>query len=110
MPRSRRLLVAYAVACVMGVVLQPGKTAATFNGFTIAPAYSTAPIPVAEVFGQFNSDQYMDLAVVSSGEGEISIFLGNGNGTFQTPNCSKKPGLCPIVSTNPTSQHPVSIV
>jgi hypothetical protein len=40
--------------------------------------------PTALVAGDFNGDGIPDLAVVNSGEGTVSVLLGNGDGTFRT--------------------------
>jgi hypothetical protein len=41
--------------------------------------------PTSVVVGDFNGDGNQDLAVLSaSGTGSVNIYLGNGNGTFQT--------------------------
>ena len=45
--------------------------------------YSTGRNPVSLVVGDFNQDSHVDLAVTNAGSDSISIFLGNGNGTFQ---------------------------
>ncbi|CAF3868932.1 unnamed protein product [Rotaria sp. Silwood1] len=39
--------------------------------------------PYAVVVGDFNNDRHLDLAVANRNGGYLSIFLGNGNGTFQ---------------------------
>jgi hypothetical protein len=49
---------------------------------------STAPIgtensPYAIVAGDFNGDGKLDLAIANSGSNNVSVFIGNGNGTFQ---------------------------
>jgi hypothetical protein len=33
----------------------------------------------------FDNDAKLDLAVANSGDNTVSVLLGNGNGTFQTP-------------------------
>ena len=40
--------------------------------------------PVAVVAGDFNQDGNQDLAVANSGSNDVSVLLGNGDGTFQT--------------------------
>ncbi len=50
----------------------------------------TASIPVGKApqsiaTGDFNGDNLLDLATVNSSSDDVSILLGNGNGTFQTP-------------------------
>jgi hypothetical protein len=41
----------------------------------------TAPGPVA--LGDFNGDGKQDMAVLNLGSGNVSILLGNGDGTFR---------------------------
>ena len=50
----------------------------------------TASIPVGKApqgiaTGDFNGDDLLDLATVNSTSDDMSILLGNGNGTFQAP-------------------------
>jgi hypothetical protein len=48
-------------------------------------SFATAPgNPVAAVAGDFNNDGKLDLAIVVERVGEVSILLGNGDGTFQS--------------------------
>jgi len=44
--------------------------------------FNTGNAPVSSLAYDFNSDGNMDLAVVNSGSNTVSIFLGNGDGTF----------------------------
>jgi DNA-binding CsgD family transcriptional regulator len=48
-----------------------------------AVAFSTSPLPNSVAVGDFNRDGRPDLAVVNANSNEISIMLGNGDGTFQ---------------------------
>lgn len=74
--------------------------------FTAAPSsplmLPSGASPTSIAVGNFNSntDSYPDLAVVNSAANTVSIFLGNGDGTFQTP----------PVTTLVTGATPTSIV
>ena len=59
----------------------PGATAQVqFSGPTDYPV-GTAPGTVA--VGDFNGDGKLDIAVINTGSGDVSILVGNGDGTFQ---------------------------
>ena len=57
--------------------------------FTAAPSspllLPSGASPTSIAVGDFNGDGFADLAVVNMGANTVSIFLGNGDGTFQTP-------------------------
>jgi hypothetical protein len=62
------------------IIVQLSKGDGTFDRL-IRPAGVN---PQAVAVGDFNSDQKPDLATANDGE-NLSIFLGNGNGTFKDP-------------------------
>jgi hypothetical protein len=76
----RILMLLVSVSCPAG--------AATL-GFKPAVSYPVGTSPVAVVVGDFNGDAKIDLAVANAGDptlgddGNVSILLGNGDGTFQ---------------------------
>ena len=73
---------------------QPARTFAVGGGLTVTTA--------ALVEGDFNGDGRLDLAALgreSSAAGEVSVLLGNGNGTFQ-----------PQVTTYPVGIDALSMV
>jgi hypothetical protein len=65
-----------------------GPGASTWTTMLMPSAAPFQPIPVgstatAIVAGDFNGDRHLDLAVADSGSNEVSILLGNGDGTLQ---------------------------
>src|SRR6202044_440822 len=59
----------------------PGSVAASSLYFTNSQILTTDASPSSVAVGDFNRDGKLDLAVASNGT--VSIFLGNGDGTFQ---------------------------
>ena len=75
--------VAVANAWTKNVSILLGNGDGTFQP---AQSYAVADFPISVAAGDFNGDGIPDLAVVNgnpSGDGTVSIFLGNGDGTFQ---------------------------
>ena len=56
--------------------------------------YAPGQFPIGEAQADFNGDGIPDLAVSNMGSNTISIFLGNGNGTFQ-PHVDYAAGIGP---------------
>ncbi|HEY4905691.1 MAG TPA: FG-GAP-like repeat-containing protein [Candidatus Sulfotelmatobacter sp.] len=50
--------------------------------FQDAPQYAVGTNPQAVAVGDFNNDGILDMAVVNSGSNNVSVLLGNGDGTF----------------------------
>ena len=46
--------------------------------------YPAGTNPTSVAAGDFNGDGKLDLVVANGGSGNVSILLGNGDGTFQT--------------------------
>jgi uncharacterized protein (TIGR03437 family) len=72
------------------VLVQRGASAFTLlesigNGFYVQPfaSQTTGKGPRAVATGDFNRDGIPDLAVANFDEATVSVFLGNGNGTFR---------------------------
>ena len=64
--------------------------AVMFVMFSIAPHmaeainYGTGRAPVSVAIGDLDGDGYLDLAATNYGSDDVSVLLGNGDGTFQT--------------------------
>lgn len=72
-----------------GVLIQLGNGDGTFQAPVAYPVEGLQADFVANseilVTGDFNGDAKLDLAVVNNIKGTISVLLGNGDGTFQSP-------------------------
>ena len=51
--------------------------------FAAPKSYPVGTSPAAIAVGDFNGDGKIDIAVANTGSGDVSILLGNGDGTFQ---------------------------
>src|SRR5204863_314996 len=58
-------------------------TAQPQSGFQTAVNYGVGSGPVSVAVGDFNADGKPDLAVAIYGSANVSVLLGNGDGTFQ---------------------------
>src|SRR5205085_747446 len=71
----------------VGAVLAFGILAFPASGlglvFSSALTYSVGTNPRGLVAADFNGDGKTDLAVANAGSSDVSILLGNGDGTFQ---------------------------
>jgi hypothetical protein len=72
-------------AVIAAAVFDP----ATLN-FGVDPGpgspYSTGNFPYVVVVGDFNNDGRLDVAVANNHDNTVSVYLGNGDGTFGTAN------------------------
>ena len=50
------------------------------------PGTHTVPMPIAT--GDFNNDGKVDIAVILAGTNQVAVYLGNGDGTLQSPKLS----------------------
>ena len=71
----------------------PSAIAQTVS-FGTPNVYPALKGPLAVATADFNGDGKADLAVVDSSAAEISIYLGNGDGTFKSVTPASLPGDC----------------
>jgi uncharacterized repeat protein (TIGR01451 family) len=67
-------------------------TALPQGGFRPPVSYSAGPRTNSVAVGDFNGDGKSDLALANTGGDDVSVMLGNGDGTFQTALHSKVAG------------------
>ena len=70
-----------AVALVLDLSCVALSLAQAFVG---APSYGTGKNPIAIAVADFNGDGRPDVAVANNRDGNVSVLLGNADGTFQT--------------------------
>ena len=78
MSRQEKLFVA-----VLALLLSLEAWAQAPVRFQSAVSYTVGTNPVAAEAADFNGDGKVDLAVINSGSNNVSILLGNGDGTFE---------------------------
>src|SRR6202050_3398019 len=86
----------------LAVANQTAGTVSILHGngdgtFTVEPALTlpSGAGPTAIAVADFNDDGFADLAVVNKNANTVSIFLGNGNETFQAPTTTLVTGNAP---------------
>jgi type II secretory pathway component GspD/PulD (secretin) len=86
----------------LAVANQTAGTVSILHGngdgtFTAEPSLTlpSGAGPTAIAVGDFNNDGFADLAVVNKNANTVSIFLGNGDETFQTPPTTLVTGNAP---------------
>jgi uncharacterized protein (TIGR03437 family) len=62
--------------------------------FSTGVTYPVQHAPLATATADFNGDGKLDLAVADAGSSTVSIFLGKGDGTFNTSTTVTIPGGC----------------
>jgi hypothetical protein len=86
----------------LAVANQTAGTVSILHGkgdgtFTVEPTLTlpSGAGPTAIAVGDFNDDGFADLAVVNKNANTVTIFLGNGDETFQTPTTTLVTGNAP---------------
>jgi uncharacterized repeat protein (TIGR01451 family) len=79
--RANRKPICLAITCFL-VLLGSSANVAAID-FAAAQSYPVGTSPTAIAVGDFNGDGKMDIAVANTGSSDVSILLGNGDGTFQ---------------------------
>jgi len=80
MCRMKRTLTAISIVFLVSVTFPYGAAA---SEFATPKSYPVGTSPTDVVIADFNGDGKPDIAVVNSGSNNVSILLGNGDGTFQ---------------------------
>jgi uncharacterized repeat protein (TIGR01451 family) len=70
-----------AISVLLLLLGNPAHVAAI--DFAAAKSYPVGTSPRGVAVGDFNGDGKLDVAVANTGSGNVSILLGNGDGTFQ---------------------------
>src|SRR6266498_3119624 len=78
--KSSRLILLFSLPFVSGFL--SAISFAQSVAFTAATNFGAGDRPRSVAVGDFNGDGRQDLAVANQGSGNVSILLGNGNGTF----------------------------
>ena len=76
-----RFIYLFLVAGFYGMIA--GSLHAQSVSFVAPKSFSAGENPVSTAVGDFNRDGNRDLAVANAGSSNVSVLLGNGDGTFQ---------------------------
>src|SRR5947207_1462791 len=75
--------IAFPVIIALTLILAEDLSYAQSVIFLPHHDYATSPNPLVVTIGDFNSDGKQDLVTADADAGDVSILIGNGNGTFQ---------------------------
>lgn len=86
-PRYRfQTFAVIALLCFAGhqlLLRAAGVIAINRTGFSTPADNTVGTLPFADAVGDFNGDHILDIAVVNYNSNNVSILLGNGDGSFQ---------------------------
>ena len=80
-PKNAGIVALGAVSALMAFMTI--AAAASTVQFKPAQSYAVGTNPTSVAVGDFNGDGKLDVAVANSGSSNVSILLGNGDGTLQ---------------------------
>lgn len=75
-----------------------------FTGGAIGVSADTGSTPIDAVFGHFDTDIYLDVAVINSGSNSLQVFSGDGKGRF-APRLTLATGISPITVKSADFNH-----
>ena len=81
MPACRRILLRFSIGMLLGLAVASVGRAVNFAA---AVNYAVGSTPEAIAIADFNKDGRPDLAVANFGGNNVSILIGNGDGTFRS--------------------------
>jgi len=114
----------YAAAAILLWFLVVAENSAYASGFAPPVIYQAGTRPNCVALADFNFDGFIDVAVTNALSNNVSVFLGNGDGTLQSPRnypvghapgCvvsiqDRGPGTFPDLAVTNTSDNNVSIL
>jgi uncharacterized repeat protein (TIGR01451 family) len=80
--RGKVKILGAAMSLFLLLLGSPANVAAV--EFAVAKSYPVGTSPGGVAVGDFNGDGKLDIAVANTGSGNVSILLGNGDGSFQS--------------------------
>jgi uncharacterized repeat protein (TIGR01451 family) len=108
MSRVKKIRTAISLALLVAISF-PGGAGAT--EFAKAKVYPVGTNPDFIATGDFNEDGKLDMAVANADSSNVSILLGNGDGTFQAAkNIAVSGGVGPIVVGDFNGDHKLDFV
>lgn len=107
MTRTKGIRSVIALAILASISFPPGAAA---TDFAKAKFYPVGTNPFVIVTGDFNGDGKLDMAVANIDSSDVSILLGNGDGTFQpAQNIAVAGGVGPIVTGDFNGDHKLDL-
>src|SRR6516225_6414802 len=83
MAKTESKLIHLLVTLCLQTLIVAGSAEAQNVSFIAPRAFAAGVAPFSVAVGDFNGDGILDLAVANEGSNNVSVLLGNGDGTFQ---------------------------